>query len=191
MRHALTLAFLLTLSCAATSQPAPWPPLDSLVSASGKALDQAGLSLAELKVLHATLYKLAQGAGCQNGQIQSCDAPKGLFLAKLKITTNGHKAVVVRSPDDCGSAGCPFWFIDTSVAGTVLIDDFGWGYRVLPSHSHGYFDVVTAAGNHEVSLKMWHYDGHGYKVIRCAMTEATDEQGVKSPIAEQTCPSSM
>jgi len=190
MRHALTLVFLLALSCVAICQSKPWPRLDSLVSAPGQRLDQAGLSPAELKVLRATLGKLSKGSGCQNENIQTCGAPEGLFLAKLKISTNGHAAFVVRSQAACGTLGCPFWFIDTSSAGLVLIDDFGWGYRILPSQSHGYFDIVTAAGNHEVSLKMWSYDGHTYKVIRCGITEATDEPGVKSPIAEHICPSS-
>jgi len=88
MRRALTLAFLLALSCAGISQSQPWPPLDSLVFARGKALDQAGLSPAELKVLRGTLNKLSEGPGCQNEQIQTCGAPEGLFLAKLKISTN-------------------------------------------------------------------------------------------------------
>ena len=190
MRCALTFAFLLALSCAAISQSPPWPPVDSLVSGTGKALDQAGLSPDELKVLRATLNKRSEGPGCQNEQIQTCGAPEGLFLTKLKISTSGHSAVVVRSRADCGSLGCPFWFIDNSGAGRLLIDDFAWGYRILPSQSHGYFDIVTAAGNHEVSLKMWNYDGHDYKVIRCAMTEATDEPGVKPLIIEHACPSS-
>ena len=167
-----------------------WPRLRDLKSGSGEPLEKAGLSTAELKLVRAALNDLANGKGCQGANVQSCDAPESVFLAKVKITTDGRTAVILRAPSlDCGTTGCPIWVIQTS--GKVLVDDFGWGYLVLPSHEHRYFDVVTATGNHRVGLAMWSFDGDHYRVIRCASTEATDQPGPPPQVSEQSCPVSM
>jgi hypothetical protein len=164
-----------------------WPSLNEIKSGSGEPLDKAGLSSAELKIVRATLDDLANGEGCQGANIQSCDAPESLFLAKVQIATDGRTAVILRGPNpDCGTAGCPLRVIQTS--GKVLIEDFGWGYSILPSHKHGYFDVVTATGSHRVSFVMWSFDGVRYRIIRCASTDATDQQGPPSRVLEQRCP---
>lgn len=164
-----------------------WPSLRDIKSGSGEPLEKAGLSKAELKLVRAALNNLANGKGCQGANIQSCDAPEGVFLAKVKITTDARTAVILRGPSSaCGTAGCPIWVIQTS--GKVLIEDFGWGYSILPSHEHHYFDVVTATGNHPVGLVMWSFDGDHYRVIRCASADATDQQGSPPQVSEQSCP---
>jgi|SRR5579862_4494636 len=169
---------------------ARWPHLSEIKSGSGEPLEKAGLSPAELKLVRAALNHLANGKGCQGANIQSCDAPQSLFLAKVKITTDGRTAVILRSPSiACGSAGCPIWVIQTS--GRFLIEDFGWGYLILPSHEHHYFDVVTATGNHRVGLAMWSFDGEHYRVIHCASTDATDQPGPPPEVSEQSCPVSI
>jgi hypothetical protein len=166
---------------------AQWPGLNEIKSGSGEPLEKAGLSSAELKIVRATLNELANGEGCQGANIQSCDAPGSLFLAKVRISTDGRTAVILKGPSpDCGTAGCPIRVIQTS--GKVLIEDFGWGYSILPSHKHGYFDVVTATGSHRVSFVMWSFDGVRYRIIRCAWTDATDQQGPPSRVSEQSCP---
>lgn len=167
-----------------------WPSLGDIRSGSGEPLENAGLSPAELERVRAALNKLANGKGCQGANVQSCDAPESVFLAKVKITTDGRTAVILQGPSiDCGTAGCPIWVIQTS--GKVLIEDFGWGYFILPSHEHHYFDVVMAAGNHRVALVMWSFDGDHYRVIRCASTEATDHEGPPPQVSEQSCPVSL
>ncbi len=169
---------------------ARWPSLNDIKSGSGEALEKARLSPAELKLVRAALNDLANGKRCQGASIESCDASESLFLAKVKITTDGRTAVILRGPSiACGTAGCPIWVIQTS--GKVLIQDFGWGYLILPSHEHHYFDVVTATGNHRVGLVMWSFDGDHYRVIHCASTDATDQQGPPSQVSEQSCPVSM
>lgn len=168
---------------------AQWPSLDKIKSGSGGPLEKAGLSSAELKIVRATLNDLANGEGCQGADIQSCDAPESLFLAKVQIATDGRTAVILRGPSpDCGTAGCPIRVIQTS--GKVLIEDFGWGYSILPSHKHGYFDVVMATGSRRVSFVMWSFDGVRYRIIRCASTDATDQQGPPPRVSEQSCPAS-
>jgi hypothetical protein len=167
-----------------------WPSLRDITSGSGEPLEKAGLSTTELKLVRAALNDLANGKGCRDANIQSCDAPESVFLAKVKITTDGRTAVVLRGPSlDCRTAGCPIWVIQTS--GKVLIEDFGWGYFILPSHEHHYFDVVTATGNHRVGLVMWSFNGDHYRVVRCASTDATDQQGPPPHVSEQSCPVSM
>jgi hypothetical protein len=167
-----------------------WPSLRDIKSGSGEPLEKAGLSMSELKLVRAALNNLANGKGCQGANIQSGDAPESVFLAKVKITTDGRTAVILRGPSlDCRTAGCPIWVIETS--GKVLIEDFGWGYSILPSEGHHYFDVVTATGNHRVGLVMWSFDGDQYRVIRCASTDATDQQGPPPQVSEQSCPVSM
>ncbi|MFZ1010247.1 MAG: hypothetical protein WAN65_25645 [Candidatus Sulfotelmatobacter sp.] len=175
----------------AAAKPAVrWPSLDDIKSGSGESLEKAGLSSAELKRVRAALNNLANGEGCQGPNIQSCDAPQSTFLAVVKITTDGRTAVILRAPGrDCGTAGCPMWVIQTS--GKVLIKDFGWGYFILSSREHRYFDVVTATGNHRVGLAMWSFDGDHYRVIRCTSTEATDRQGPPPQVSEQRCPVSI
>ena len=169
---------------------ARWPSLNDINSGSGEPLEKAGLSPTELKLVRAALNDLANGKGCQGASIESCDAPESLFLAKVKITTDGRTAVILRGPSiACGTAGCPIWVIQTS--GRFLIEDFGWGYLILPSHEHHYFDVVTAAGNHRVGLAMWSFDGDHYRVIRCASTDATDQPGPPPLVSEQSCPVSI
>jgi hypothetical protein len=169
---------------------ARWPSLRDIKSGSGEPLEKARLSTVELKLVRAALNNLANGKGCQGANIQSCDAPESVFLAKVKITTDGRTAVILRGPSlDCGTDGCPMWVIQTS--GKVLIEDFGWGYLILPSHEHQYFDVVTATGNHRVGLVMWSFDGDHYRVVRCASTDATDQQGPPPHVSEQSCPVSM
>jgi hypothetical protein len=169
---------------------AQWPSLDKIKSGLGEPLEKAGLSSAELKIVRATLNDLASGEGCQGAYIQSCDAPESLFLAKVQIATNGRTAVILRGPSpDCRTAGCPIRVIQTS--GKVLIEDFGWGYSIQPSHKHGYFDVVTATGSHRVSFVMWSFDGVRYRIIRCASTDATDQQGPPPRVSEQSCPVSI
>jgi hypothetical protein len=167
-----------------------WPRLNDIKSGSGEPLEKAGLSPAGLKRTRGALSALANGKGCQGTNIQSCDAIEGLFLAKVKITTDGRTAVILQGPSrDCGTAGCPIWIIQTS--GKVLIEDFGWGYLILRSHDHRYFDVVTATGNHRVALAMWSFDGDHYRVIPCASTEARDQQGSSPQVSEQSCPVSI
>jgi hypothetical protein len=167
-----------------------WPSLDDIKSGSGERLEKAGLSSIELKRVRDALNDLANGEGCQGPNIQSCDAPESLFLAMVKITTDGRTAVILRAPSrDCGTAGCPMWVIQTS--GKVLIKDFGWGYFILPSRKHRYFDVVTATGDHRVALAMWSFDGDHYRVVRCASSDATDQQGPPPHVSEQSCPVSM
>jgi len=190
----IALAILgIAILCGSAVQANPavrWPRLRDLKSGSGEPLEKAGLSTAELKLVRAALNDLANGKGCQGANVQSCDAPESVFLAKVKITTDGRTAVILRAPSlDCGTTGCPIWVIQTS--GKVLVDDFGWGYLVLPSHEHRYFDVVTATGNHRVGLAMWSFDGDHYRVIRCASTEATDQPGPPPQVSEQSCPVSM
>jgi hypothetical protein len=175
---------------AETNHAARWPSLNDIKSGSGEPLEKAGLSPAELKLVRAALNDLANGKGCQGASIESCDAPESLFLAKVKITTDGRTAVILRGPSiACGTAGCPIWVLQTS--GRFLIEDFGWGYLVLPSHEHHYFDVVTATGNHRVGLAMWSFDGEHYRVIRCASTDATDQPGPPPQVSEHSCPVSI
>lgn len=166
-----------------------WPNFNDIKSGSGEPLEKAGLPPAELKLVRAALNDLANGKGCQGARVESCDAPESLFLAKVKITTDRQTAVILRGPSiACGTAGCPIWVIQTS--GKVLIEDFGWGYSILPSHEHRYFDVVTATGNHRVGLAMWSFDGDHYRVIRCASTYATDRRRPPQ-VSEQSCPVSI
>ncbi|MFZ0994189.1 MAG: hypothetical protein WAN29_19980 [Candidatus Sulfotelmatobacter sp.] len=167
-----------------------WPNFNDIKSGSGEPLEKAGLPPAELKLVRAALNDLANGKGCQGARVESCDAPESLFLAKVKITTDRQTAVILRGPSiACGTAGCQIWVIQTS--GKVLIEDFGWGYSILPSHEHRYFDVVTAAGNHRVGLVMWSFDGEHYRVFRCASTEATGQPGPPPQVSEQSCPVSI
>jgi hypothetical protein len=175
---------------AEANHAAKWPNVNDIKSGAGEPLEKAGLSPAELKLVRAALNDLAKGKGCQGANIETCDAPESLFLAKVQITTEGRTAVILRSPGiACGTAGCPIWVIQTS--GKVLIEDFGWGYQILPSHEHHYFDVVTATGHHPVSLAMWSFDGDHYRVIRCASTEATDQSGPPPQVSEHSCPVSI
>ena len=167
-----------------------WPNVNDIKSGSGEPLEKAGLPPAELKLVRAALNELANGKGCQGANVESCDAPESLFLEKVKITTDGLTAVILRGPSNvCGTAGCPMWVIQTS--GKVLIEDFGWGYSILPSHEHRYFDVVTATGHHPVGLAMWSFDGDHYRVVRCASTEATGQPGPPPQVSEQSCPVSI
>jgi hypothetical protein len=192
MRQAILLVAILGVVIIrgdAEGRPAVrWPRLDDIKSGTGESLEKAGLSSVELKRVRAALNDLANGEGCQGPNIQSCDAPESAFLAMVKITTDGRTAVILRAPSrDCGTAGCPMWVIQTS--GKVLIKDFGWGYFILPSFEHRYFDVVTAMGNHRVGLAMWSFDSDQYRVVRCASTEATDRRGLPPEVSEQSCPS--
>jgi hypothetical protein len=176
---------------AAPSKPVvKWPSLSEIKSGSGEPLEKAGMSPAELRGVRAALNDLVNGKGCQGADIQSCDAAESLFLAKVKITTDGQTAVILRGAGpNCGAAGCPIRVIRTS--GKVLIEDFGWGYSILPSHEHRYFDVVMATGGHHVGLVMWSFDGAYYRVIRCASTDATDQRGEPPRVSEQACPASI
>lgn len=183
------LGFAIVYGAAQANPGARWPSFNDIKSGSGEPLEQAGLSPAELKLVRAALNDLANGKGCQQSNIQSCDAPESLFLAKVKITTDGQTAVILRGRrPDCATAGCPIWVIQTS--GKVLLEDFGWGYSILPSHEHRYFDVVTATGNHRVGLAMWSFDGDHYRVIQCASTYATDRRRPPQ-VSEQSCPVSI
>jgi hypothetical protein len=156
-----------------------WPAMGKLLSSAryGKPLAQAGLSPSELKAVRAALKRLANGPGCEGAYIQSCGAEESEFLERVKITPDGKTAVVLRSKTDCGTLGCPFWMIEPVGEGRVLLDDFGWGYALLPSSEHGYFDVVTAAGNHQVGLAWLRFDGKEYAAFRCATADANDDAG--------------
>ncbi len=175
---------------AEANHAAKWPNVNDIKSGLGEPLEKAGLLPAELKLVRAALNDLANGKGCQGANVESCDAPESLFLAKVKITTEGQTAVILRGPGTaCGTAGCPIWVIQTS--GKVLIEDFGWGYSILLSHEHRYFDVVTATGHHPVGLAMWSFDGEHYRVIRCASTDTIDQPSPPPQVSEQSCPVSI
>jgi hypothetical protein len=171
-----------------------WPDLQKFLvsSKSGKPLERAGLSPAELKAVRAALTKVVHGDACQGARVEACDALESHVFEKVQITPDGQPAVVLHGTSDCGTSGCPLWIVQIAGDGTVLLEDFGWGYVIMPSHEHGYFDVVTAEGNREVSLTRWRYKGDRYQPYRCASIDATGdgESAGNEKVSEHPCPSS-
>jgi hypothetical protein len=201
MKERISIAvaiFLTVIACAAVAQETAskvqWPALQKFLVSSkpGKPLERAGLSPAELKAVRAALTKVVNGDACQGARIAGCGALESQVLEKVQITPDGQSAVVLHGTSDCGTAGCPMWIVQIAGGGTVLLEDFGWGYVIIPSHEHDYFDVVTAEGNHEVSLTMWRFKGDRYQPFRCASIEATsDSESVgDEKVSEHPCPPS-
>jgi hypothetical protein len=177
-----------------TTAKVEWPSMQKLLDSakSGEPLAHAALSASELKAVQAALARMARGQICQDSNIQSCAALQSIVLEKVQITIGGQKAVILRSTSDCGTAGCRLWIVDVAQGGSMLLEDFGWGYAILPTHERGYFDVVTAGGNHEIDLTMWRFKGAHYRLFRCASTgtnPGTDSEA-GGQILEHPCRSS-
>lgn len=171
-----------------------WPSMQKLLdsSKSGVPLAHATLSASERKVLQVALTRVVTGKTCQDSNIQGCGVLQSVVLEKVQITIGGEKAVILRNTSDCGTAGCPLWIVEFAHGGSMLLQDFGWGYVLLPTHEHGYFDVVTAGGNHELHLTMWRFNGTHYRPFRCASNETTPGADPKAAeqISEHPCRSS-
>lgn len=192
---AMAIATTSAASAQRTMAKAQWPTIEKLLNSgkSGKPLSEAGLSTPELKAVRAELARVAKGKACRGATIEGCGALKSEVLKRVQITTDGQPAVVLRNTSDCGTAGCPLWIVRAVRGGGMLLEDFGWGYAILPTHARRYFDVVTAEGNHEVGLTMWRFKGNRYQPFRCASMgansgtdpkaeEQTSEHPCRSPI---------
>jgi len=171
-----------------------WPSMQKLLDSgkSGEPLAHTALSASELKAVRAALARVVSGKTCQDANIQGCGALQSEVLEKAQITTGGQKAVILRSTSDCGTAGCPLWIVEVAHGGSMLLEGFGWGYAILPTHERGYFDVVTAGGNHEVDLTMWRFKGGHYRPFRCASngTNPGTDSEAGGQISEHPCRSS-
>jgi hypothetical protein len=194
----IAIAAMAITSSAARAQTmmakAQWPTMEELLNSgkSAKPLSEAGLSAPELKTVQAALSHVATGKACRGANIEGCDALKSEFLERVQITTDGQAAVVLRGTSDCGTAGCPLWIVQLGGGRGLLLGDFGWGYAILPTHEHSYFDLVTAEGNHEVALTMWRFKGNRYQPFRCASmgTNSGSDSGAEEQVSEHPCRSS-
>jgi hypothetical protein len=177
-----------------TAAKAQWPTMEKLLNSakSGEPLSEAGLSAPELKAVQAALARVAKGKACRGANIEGCGALKSEVLKRVQITTDGQTAVILRSTSECGTAGCPVWIVQLARGGRMLLEDFGWGYAILPTHEHSYFDVVTAEGNHEVDLTMWRFKGDRYQPFRCASigTNSGTDPEAGEQTSEHPCRSS-
>ncbi len=172
-----------------------WPTLRNLLTSSqkpGKPLAQAGLSATELASVRTALTSAVKGDACRGSRVEGCGALQSELLEAVQITSDGQKAAVLRGTSDCGSAGCPMWIVQIPRGGTLLLQSFGWGYVIMPTHQHGYFDIVTAEGKHEVSLTLWRFIGDRYQPFRCASVDAApdDESTGGEKVLERPCPTS-
>jgi hypothetical protein len=177
-----------------TVAKAQWPTLEKLLNSatSGEPLSEAGLSAPELRAVQAALAHVAKGKACRGANIEGCGALKSEVLGRVQITTDGQTAVILQSTSDCGTAGCPVWIVQVTRGGRTLLEDFGWGYAVLPTLERNYFDVVTAEGNREVELIMWRFNGDRYQPFRCASipTNSGTDPGAAEQTSEHPCRSS-
>jgi hypothetical protein len=177
-----------------TVAKAQWPTMEKLLNSAkaGEPLLEAGLSAPDLKAVQAALARVAKGKACRGANIEGCSALKSAVLDRVQITTDGQTAVILRSTSDCGTAGCPVWIVEVARGGRMLLEDFGWGYAILPTHDRSYFDVVTAEGNHEVDLTMWRFKGNRYRPFRCASigTSSGTDPDAQEQTSEHRCRSS-
>jgi hypothetical protein len=195
-RVLIAAATLLILTAAAlpgkTAEKIDWPPPQELQHSllhstdSRKPLTEAGLSAPEIEAVRRVLTDLENRA-CSNDQIPACYASESEVVGKVPITTDGQTAVVLLDAKACGTAGCPIWIVQVAHGGSLLLEDFGRGYAILPSHEHGYFHVVTAAGNHDADLVMLRFTGKRYQPFRCAVMEQINAGG-ELRISDRPCP---
>lgn len=199
-RFAACALIILTASDALPQQPEPkiqWPTEEQWLfkGETGKPLARAGLSPSELKSVRAALKRVVNSASCRDGNIQGCGALESRVDGKVRIASDGEKAVYLESQSDCGTAGCPIYLVQTAHSGKVLLETFGWGFAVLPSQEHGYYDVVTAEGNHDTLLIMWRMKDDHYQPSRCASVVRDESLSASETtnseiIVEHPCPGS-
>jgi hypothetical protein len=191
---AMAIAATSAVCAQKTMARAQWPTMEKLLNSgkSGEPLSEARLSAPELKAVQAALAPVAKGKACRGANIEDCGALKSEVLERVQITTDGQTAIILRNKTDCGTAGCPLWIVQVARGGGMLLEDFGWGYAILPTHERSYFDLVTAEGNHEVDLTMWRFKGDRYQPFRCASigTNSGSDPEAEEQALEHPCRSS-
>jgi len=165
-----------------------WPAPEKLLhsTSSRKPLAESGLSASEIETVRRVLNDLEKKA-CSDDNIPACTASKSEVVGKAPITTDGQTAVVLIGKTGCDTAGCPIWIVQVAHGGSLLLQDFAWGYEILPSHEHSYLDVVTATGNHDAAIVLFRFTGKRYQPFRCAIMEQTNAEG-ELRISDRPCP---
>ena len=176
-----------------------WPSVRELMASGdrGDPLREANLSPTEQEAVRSvTLNDIRDLCGSGDGG-KEANIFRELVVDRIHLTNNGQTTILVEGGGSwekgsrclCGGTGnCQTWVVRVSGGkGTVLYSNFGWGFAILKSQSHGYFNFVTALnlGGGETDLGI---GGRRRKIravpLRIANGERTNNLGEQLPAAE-------